>query len=104
MLGYEVKVSTKLLLKLMAGYELSRRESNQLQRTIVDVVRLVPFAMFVIIPFAELLLPIALKIFPNLLPSTYESTVDRQKKLAKLKKTRKAASEFIKILWLRVAV
>ena len=80
----------------MAGYELSRRESNQLQRTIVDVVRLVPFAMFVIIPFAELLLPIALKIFPNLLPSTYESTVDRQKKLAKLKKTRKAASEFIK--------
>lgn len=96
LLGYEVKVSTKLLLKLMAGYELSRRESNQLQRTIVDVVRLVPFAMFVIIPFAELLLPIALKIFPNLLPSTYESTVDRQKKLAKLKKTRKAASEFIK--------
>ena len=63
LLGYEVKVSTKLLLKLMAGYELSRRESNQLQRTIVDVVRLVPFAMFVIIPFAELLLPIALKIF-----------------------------------------
>lgn len=96
LLGYEIKVSTKLLIKLMAGYELSRRESNQLQRTIVDVVRLVPFAMFVIIPFAELLLPVALKIFPNLLPSTYESTVDRQKKLAKLKKTRKSASEYIK--------
>lgn len=96
LLGYEIKVSTKLLIKLMAGYELSRRESNQLQRTIVDVVRLVPFAMFVIIPFAELLLPVALKIFPNLLPSTYESTVDKQKKLAKLKKTRNSASEYIK--------
>ncbi|EMG46634.1 MDM38 Mitochondrial distribution and morphology protein 38 [Candida maltosa Xu316] len=96
LLGYEIKVSTKLLIKLMAGYELSRREANQLQRTIVDVVRLVPFAMFVIIPFAELLLPVALKIFPNLLPSTYESTVDKQKKLAKLKKTRNAASEYIK--------
>ena len=94
--GIRSQSVNELLLKLMAGYELSRRESNQLQRTIVDVVRLVPFAMFVIIPFAELLLPIALKIFPNLLPSTYESTVDRQKKLAKLKKTRKAASEFIK--------
>ncbi|RCK55693.1 Mitochondrial distribution and morphology protein 38 [Candida viswanathii] len=96
LLGYEIKVSTKLLVKLMAGYELSRRESNQLQRTIVDVVRLVPFAMFVIIPFAELLLPVALKIFPNLLPSTYESTVDKQKKLNKLKKTRKSASDYIK--------
>ena len=88
----------------MAGYELSRRESNQLQRTIVDVVRLVPFAMFVIIPFAELLLPVALKIFPNLLPSTYESTVDKQKKLAKLKKTRNSASEYIKRPWHKVVV
>ena len=77
---------------------------NQLQRTIVDVVRLVPFAMFVIIPFAELLLPIALKIFPNLLPSTYESTVDRQKKLAKLKKPERLLLSLLKILWLRVAV
>ncbi|KAI3405347.2 hypothetical protein KGF56_001844 [Candida oxycetoniae] len=96
LLGYEIKVSTKLLIKLMAGYGLSRRESNQLQRTIVDVVRLVPFAMFVIIPFAELLLPVALKLFPNLLPSTYESKQDRQKKKAKLRKTRNAASEYIK--------
>ncbi|KAI5955773.1 hypothetical protein KGF54_001275 [Candida jiufengensis] len=96
LLGYEVKVSTKLLVKLMAGYGLSRRESNQLQRTIVDVVRLVPFLMFLIIPFAELLLPVALKLFPNLLPSTYESKTDRQKKKAKLKKTRNAASEYIK--------
>ncbi|CAK9438779.1 uncharacterized protein LODBEIA_P30030 [Lodderomyces beijingensis] len=96
LLGYEIKVSTKLLVKLMAGYGLSRRESNQLQRTVVDLARLVPFAMFVLIPFAELLLPVALKLFPNLLPSTYESKQDRQKKKAKLKKTRNAASEYIK--------
>ncbi|KAI5962824.1 hypothetical protein KGF57_001393 [Candida theae] len=96
LLGYEIKVSTKLLTKLIAGYGLSRREANQLQRTIVDVVRLVPFAVFVLIPFAELLLPVALKIFPNMLPSTYESKQDRQKKRNKLKKTRNAASEYIK--------
>ncbi|KAG5422035.1 hypothetical protein I9W82_001128 [Candida metapsilosis] len=96
LLGYEVKVSTKLLTKLIAGYGLSRREANQLQRTIVDVVRLVPFAVFVLIPFAELLLPVALKLFPNMLPSTYESKKDRQLKKNKLKKTRNAASEYIK--------
>lgn len=96
LLGYEVKVSTKLLTKLIAGYGLSRREANQLQRTIVDVVRLVPFAVFVLIPFAELLLPVALKLFPNMLPSTYESKKDRQNKRNKLKKTRNAASEYIK--------
>ncbi|KAK6457554.1 LETM1-like protein-domain-containing protein [Scheffersomyces xylosifermentans] len=96
LLGYEIKVSTKLLFKLMSGYGLSRRESNQLQRTIVDVMRLVPFSMFVLVPFAELLLPIALKMFPNLLPSTYESKQDRRKKSAKLSKLRVSASEYIK--------
>ncbi|CAH2355111.1 LETM1 domain-containing protein Ylh47p, mitochondrial [[Candida] railenensis] len=96
LLGYEIKVSTKLLFKVAAGYGLSRRETNQLQRTIGDVIRLVPFSMFLIIPFAELLLPVALKIFPNLLPSTYESKSDQNKKKLKLSKTRSSTSEFIK--------
>lgn len=96
LLGYEIKVSTKLLFKLASGYGLSRRESNQLQRTIVDVARLIPFSMFLIVPFAELLLPVALKIFPNLLPSTYESSSDVKKKRARLAKARANASGFIK--------
>ena len=96
LLGYEMKVSTKLIIKLIAGYGLTRRESQQLQRTLVDVSKLVPFAMFVLIPFAELLLPVALKIFPNLLPSTYESKQDIAKKRAKLFNTRVSASEYIK--------
>lgn len=96
LLGYEMKVSTKLLFKMAAGYGLSRRESNQLQRTLVDVARLIPFSMFIIVPFAELLLPVALKIFPNLLPSTYESSSDVKKKRARLSKARVNASDFIK--------
>lgn len=95
LLGYEIKVSTKLLFKMAAGYGLSRREQNQLQRTLVDVARLVPFSLFVLVPFAELLLPVALKFFPNLLPSTYESKLDRKKKRATLSKTRNSTSEFI---------
>lgn len=96
LLGYEIKISTKLMVKLIAGYGLTRRETNQLQRTFVDVGKLVPFALFILIPFAELLLPVALKIFPNLLPSTYESKQDKLKKREKLFKTRNSASDFIK--------
>lgn len=95
LLGYELKISTKLLAKFVQGYELSRRENNQLKRTMSDIFRLVPFSAFVIIPFAELLLPIALKIFPNLLPSTYESGSERQKKTVRLIDTRRKTSDFL---------
>ena len=88
LLGLEIKISSRLLYKMSSGYELTRREYRQLKRTTADVLRLFPFAMFVLIPFAELLLPIAIKIFPNLLPSTYESKVDKDKKLALLRNTR----------------
>lgn len=96
LLGYEIKVSTKLLAKMAAGYELTRRENRQLKRTTQDLVRLVPFSMFILVPFAELLLPFALKLFPNLLPSTYESGAEREKKNKKLRKTRGSVSNFLK--------
>lgn len=44
----------------------------QLRRTTQDLLRLIPFAVFIIVPFMELLLPVALKLFPNMLPSTFE--------------------------------
>ena len=43
----------------------------QLVRTTADLFRLVPFLVFIIIPFMEFLLPVALKLFPNMLPSTF---------------------------------
>ena len=52
--------------------------------------------MFVIIPFAELLLPVALKLFPNLLPSTYEGQKARETKALSLSSTRKEVSGFLK--------
>lgn len=95
LLGYEIKISTKLLVKLVEGYELSRREKNQLKRTMGDVFRLVPFSAFLIIPFAELLLPVALKVFPNLLPSTYESGSEKQLKKKRLDDIRVNTSNFL---------
>ncbi|KAL5360026.1 LETM1-like protein-domain-containing protein [Aspergillus floccosus] len=96
LLATEVRISSRLALKMAAGYELSRREHRQLQRTVKDLGRLVPFSMFIIIPFAELLLPVALKLFPNLLPSTYEGQNAREKKALNLSSTRKEVSTFLK--------
>lgn len=92
----EVKISSKLALKMAAGYELTRREHRQLKRTVEDLGRLVPFSMFVIVPFAELLLPVALKLFPNMLPSTYEGQASKDAKAKTLRSTRKEVSNFLR--------
>ncbi len=96
LLATEVKISTRLALKMAAGYELSRRENRQLQRTVQDLGRLVPFSVFIIVPFAELLLPVALKLFPNLLPSTYEGQKAKDTKMTNLRATRKEVSKLLR--------
>lgn len=96
LLGFEIKVSFKLALKMAGGHELSRREWRQLKRTVQDLVRLVPFSAFVLVPFAELLLPVALKIFPNMLPSTYEGAKAKEAKSQKLTTTREGVSVFLR--------
>lgn len=92
----EVKISSRLAMKMAAGYELSRREHRQLRRTVQDMARLVPFSVFVLVPFAELLLPVALKLFPNMLPSTYEGQKAKDSKVSNLRATRKEVSNFLR--------
>lgn len=96
LLATEVRISSRLALKMAAGYELSRREHRQLTRTVQDLVRLVPFVPFVIVPFAELLLPVALRLFPNMLPSTYEGAKSKEMKATKLRSSRKEVSQFLR--------
>ncbi|TAQ91619.1 hypothetical protein B7494_g16 [Chlorociboria aeruginascens] len=96
LLATEIRISTRLALKMAAGYELSRREHRQLQRTVQDIARLVPFSVFVLVPFAELLLPVALKLFPNLLPSTYEGQKSKDTKVTNLRAERKEVSNFLR--------
>ena len=72
LLAYETKISSKLFFKLIKGENLIRRERRQLLRTTSDLLRLVPFVIIAIIPFLEFALPLILKIFPNMLPSTFE--------------------------------
>ncbi|CAI6090438.1 unnamed protein product [Clonostachys chloroleuca] len=96
LLAAEVKISWRLALKMAAGYELTRRENKQLQRTVRDLGRLVPFSVFIIVPLGEALLPLALKLFPNMLPSTYEGQKSKEKKAALLRSTRKEVSTFLR--------
>ena len=78
LLAKEVSISAGLLSALLRGRKLTRREHRQLKRTTQDLLRLIPFSVFVIVPFMEFLLPVALKLFPNMLPSTF---TDRHKEV-----------------------
>ncbi|KAE8951554.1 hypothetical protein PR002_g32946, partial [Phytophthora rubi] len=91
----DVSTSTRILRRLLKGNALSRRERKQLQRTVVDLLRLVPFAFFVIVPFMELLLPVALKVFPNMLPSTYKDSFQREEDMKRQLQLRVALAEFL---------
>ncbi|KAM6516387.1 LETM1 domain-containing protein ylh47 [Fusarium falciforme] len=96
LLGTEIKISWRLALKMAAGYELTRRENKQLQRTVQDLGRLVPFSVFIIVPLGEALLPLALKLFPNMLPSTFEGPKSKEAKATLLRSTRKEVSTFLR--------
>lgn len=84
LLWLNVRECSKLLKKMMSGNELSRREGRQMRRTLADLGRLVPFVVIVLIPFMEFALPLLLKLFPNMLPSTFadKDTEKAQRKAA----------------------
>lgn len=95
LLWADVRISSRLLLKLADGRSLSRRERQQLTRTTADIFRLVPFAVFIIVPFMEFFLPFFLKLFPNMLPSTFQ---DKMKEQEALKQRLTARIEYAKFL------
>ncbi|KAG0250592.1 hypothetical protein BG011_008220 [Mortierella polycephala] len=95
LLGKEIKISTKLAVRLLHGNRLTRREQRQLRRTTGDLMRLLPFSVFLIVPFMELLLPVALKLFPNMLPSTFEDKFAEEEKKRKLLKMRLEMAKFL---------
>ncbi|EFJ31397.1 hypothetical protein SELMODRAFT_88399, partial [Selaginella moellendorffii] len=88
LLWAEIRISTRLLVQLSGGKKLSRREQLQLRRTAGDIARLVPFIIIVIVPFMEFLLPVLLKVFPNMLPSTFQDKLKQEAELTKRLETR----------------
>ncbi|KAI0713453.1 LETM1-domain-containing protein [Earliella scabrosa] len=95
LLAAEVRISARLQWKLLHGESLTRRERRQLKRTTTDLLRLIPFAVFVIVPFMELLIPVVLKVFPNALPSTFEDKFAAEEKQRKLLRVRLEMAKFL---------
>lgn len=74
---WNVRACSGIVWRMLKGHELTRRERRQLRQTFIDLLRVVPFAVFFIVPFMEFLLPVALKLFPNMLPSTFEDQYEK---------------------------
>lgn len=95
LLWQEMKLASSILRRVLAGHAMTRRERLQLIRTAMDMFRLVPFAIFVIVPFMELLLPLALKLFPNMLPSTFQDKLKKEETMKKELQARLGVANFL---------
>ncbi|ETE65802.1 LETM1 domain-containing protein LETM2, mitochondrial [Ophiophagus hannah] len=83
LLWIDTKVAARMVWRLLHGQILTRRERRRLMRTSADLFRLVPFLVFIIVPFMEFLLPVFLKLFPEMLPSTFETESKKEEKQRK---------------------
>uniref|UniRef100_A0A914YN30 Letm1 RBD domain-containing protein n=1 Tax=Panagrolaimus superbus TaxID=310955 RepID=A0A914YN30_9BILA len=95
LLALEIRVSARYAWMIFQGKTLSRLERQQLIRTSADVFRLVPFSVFIIVPFMEFALPIFIKLFPNMLPSTFQEKSKEQEKHRKQLKMRMETAKFL---------
>lgn len=95
LLFIDMNVARKLVGKLLRGESLTRREHRLLIRTTGDTFRLVPFSVFIIVPFMEFLLPVFIKFFPGMLPSTFETASEREKKARNQLKVKLEMAKFL---------
>lgn len=94
LLWADIRTARHIMARTLRGSTLSRRERKQLIRTATDVFRLVPMSVFVLIPFMEFALPFALKIFPNMLPSTFQDSLKEEEKMKRELQTRISMAGF----------
>ncbi|XP_066994024.2 mitochondrial proton/calcium exchanger protein [Anabrus simplex] len=95
LLFIDINISRKLVWRVLKGKSLTRREHRLLVRTVSDMFRLVPFSVFIIVPFMEFLLPVAIKFFPGMLPSTFQTATERDDKLKQSLKVKLEMAKFL---------
>lgn len=95
LLFMDFRISSRYVRKLLKGEQLSRREKQQLVRSVSDLFRLVPFSVFIIVPFMEFLLPVFLKFFPSMLPSTFQTKKDKDAKIKSQLKVKLDMAKFL---------
>lgn len=91
----DVRTAGRLLLRVLRGHSLTRRERRQMLRTAADLLRVVPFAIFIIVPFMEVFLPLALRLFPNMLPSTFQDSLKREEQMKNQLRLRLEMASFL---------
>jgi hypothetical protein len=94
LLWAEIQTARMLVGRTLQGSSLTRRERKQLLRTISDLFRMLPFSVFIIIPFMEFALPIALRLFPNMLPSTFQDSLKAEESMKRELQSRIAMAQF----------
>ncbi|XP_058822009.1 mitochondrial proton/calcium exchanger protein isoform X2 [Topomyia yanbarensis] len=95
LLFIDINVSRKLIWRVLNGKTLTRREHRLLVRTTSDMFRLLPFSVFIIVPFMELLLPLAIKLFPGMLPSTFQTATEQEDKIKQNLKVKLEMAKFL---------
>ena len=95
LLFLDVRIASRTLWKILQGKSRTRRELNQFRRAVGDIFRLLPFSVFIIIPFAEFALPFVLRFFPGMLPSTFETSSKQETRLKKELKVKLEMAKFL---------
>uniref|UniRef100_A0A8C3YSL2 Mitochondrial proton/calcium exchanger protein n=1 Tax=Catagonus wagneri TaxID=51154 RepID=A0A8C3YSL2_9CETA len=95
LLWIDTKIAARMLWRILHGHSLTRRERRQFLRICADLFRLVPFLVFVVVPFMEFLLPVAVKLFPNMLPSTFETQSVKEERLKKELRVKLELAKFL---------
>ncbi|KAM5158598.1 mitochondrial proton/calcium exchanger protein [Callospermophilus lateralis] len=95
LLWIDTKIAARMLWRILNGHTLTRRERRQFLRICADLFRLVPFLVFVVVPFMEFLLPVAVKLFPNMLPSTFETQSIKEERLKKELRVKLELAKFL---------
>jgi len=92
----DIKTARTIVSRLVtSGRGLTRRERKQLVRTTSDIFRMVPLIFFVVVPFMEFALPFFLKLFPNMLPSTFQDKHKREENMKKELEARLGLNHFL---------
>ncbi len=103
LLWKDIKTAKSILKSMLRGNGLSRRERKQLLRTSTDIIRMIPLAIFLVVPFMELLLPFALRMYPNLLPSTFQSALKEEEDMKRQLRMRLAMAGFLQEMVTEIA-
>ncbi|XP_023604716.1 mitochondrial proton/calcium exchanger protein, partial [Myotis lucifugus] len=95
LLWIDTKIAARMLWRILNGHSLTRRERRQFLRICADLFRLVPFLVFIVVPFMEFLLPVVVKLFPNMLPSTFETQSIKEERLKKELRVKLELAKFL---------